>query len=94
MTLAIGTLKTNQTFVERPIGQVVKLVPTGYLGQLGFLLQVEVLVSATHVVEATSDWVQWTPIRTINPGTTGVIDVLDSNASSYPKRFYRVKSTL
>ncbi len=94
MTLAIGTLKTNQTFVERPIGQVVKLVPTGYLGQLGFLLQVEVLVSATHVVEATSDWVQWTPIRTINPGTTGVIDVLDSNASSYPRRFYRVKSTL
>jgi autotransporter-associated beta strand protein len=43
----------------------------------------------TNVVEASSDLVNWTPISTNVAGGNGLWQVIDSDATNFPSRFYR-----
>ena len=40
------------------------------------------------VIDASTNLIQWTPVFT-NPSAVGTISFTDSNAASYPRRFYR-----
>lgn len=55
---------------------------------VGFTFQLSLPVGSTYVIQATTDFQNWTPILT-NTATIGTITVTDPNASNYPARFYR-----
>jgi hypothetical protein len=42
----------------------------------------------SFVIEATSDFLHWTPVST-NASVNGTVEVTDSTAAGYPWRFYR-----
>jgi hypothetical protein len=49
-----------------------------------------VVPGSTNVVEASSDLLGWTPIST-NVASTGELTIMDSTATNFNQRFYRVK---
>jgi hypothetical protein len=60
-------------------------VVAGGAFQLGFLG----LAGNTYVLQATTNFVNWTPIAT-NPATTNAFYFSDPGATNFPLRFYRV----
>jgi len=47
----------------------------------------------THEIQATQNFTTWTVINTVTLGASGSMDVIDANAASFPRRFYRVRDT-
>ena len=62
-----------------PASQVV-LTVTGQIGH-------------TYEILATQDLKTWTVIGTVTVGAGGSLDFTDTNAASFPKRFYRTRDT-
>jgi hypothetical protein len=57
-------------------------------GATGFELRLTGSPGATYLLEASSDFQNWTPIST-NAAPTGTIEFTDSDAASFEQRFYR-----
>ena len=55
-----------------------------------FRLSFSATKGSNYVLEASTNLTTWTPLLT-NVPTTNFIDVFDTNASTYPRRFYRVR---
>ncbi|MDB6017904.1 MAG: hypothetical protein JWR19_2393 [Pedosphaera sp.] len=55
----------------------------------GFNLELSVPVGITYVVQASTNWVDWTPIAT-NTASSATIAFTDPAAANYSRRFYRV----
>jgi hypothetical protein len=53
-----------------------------------FILTVSGLTGQTYDVLATQDFTAWTIIGTVTLGTGGSLDFSDTNAASFPQRFY------
>jgi hypothetical protein len=47
----------------------------------------------TYEVQATQNFTTWAAINTVTLGASGSMDVMDANAASLPRRFYRVRDT-
>jgi hypothetical protein len=73
-----GTVPTVRVRVT-PSRQVVLTVT----GQPGHTLE----------IQATQNFTTWTVINTVTMGASGSMDVIDANAASFPRRFYRVGDT-
>lgn len=59
-----------------------------------FLLTVNGPAGHTYQILATTDLVAWTLIGTVTVGTGGSLEFTDTNAASYPVRFYRTQEVL
>jgi hypothetical protein len=55
------------------------------------VLTVKGLIGHSYDVEATDDFTVWTVIGTVTLGADGSLDFTDTNAASFPKRFYRTQ---
>jgi hypothetical protein len=55
------------------------------------MLTVTGQVGHTYQIQATPTFATWTVIGTVTLGTSGSAEFADTNAASYPKRFYRIK---
>ena len=58
-----------------------------------FILTVSGLTGQTYEVQATQDFKTWTVIGTVTLGAGGSLDFTDTNAASFPQRFYRTQET-
>lgn len=56
-----------------------------------FVLTVTGQVGRTHNIQASSDLATWTVIGTVTVRAGGSVDFTDTNAASFPKRFYRTQ---
>ena len=56
-----------------------------------FVLTVSGLIGHTYQIQATQDFKTWTTIGTVTMGAGGSLDFTDTNAASYPHRFYRTQ---
>lgn len=54
-----------------------------------FVLPVSGPAGHRYDIEATEDFTAWTVIGTVTLGASGSVDFTDTNAASFPKRFYR-----
>jgi hypothetical protein len=54
------------------------------------ILTVTGLGGSTHDIEATQDFVVWTVIGTVVLSDNGSFGFTDTNAASFPQRFYRI----
>jgi hypothetical protein len=54
-----------------------------------FQLQFSGAPGSNYVLQATTDFTTWTPVMTNMP-VTNIFLLMDTNASNYPYRFYRV----
>ena len=50
-------------------------------------------IGHTYDIQATQDFTTWTVIGTVTVGAGGSLDFTDTNAASFPKRFYRTHDT-
>ena len=73
-----GSLATVQLRVT-PDGQVILTVA----GQVGH----------TYDIQGMPDLETWTVIGTVTLGASGSVDFIDTNAASFPNRFYRTRET-
>jgi hypothetical protein len=69
--------------------QPLNFTSLGYLPGGQFQLGFAGVAGDTYVLEATTNFVDWTPILT-NLATTNVFNLLDPNATNFQNRFYRV----
>jgi hypothetical protein len=67
------------------------MIRTAPAGQ--FVLTVSGLIGQTYEVEATQDLATWSAIGTVTLGASGSSDFTDTNAASFPQRFYRTRET-
>ena len=58
-----------------------------------FVLTVSGLIGQTYDIEASQDLMNWTNIGTVTLGASGSLDFTDTNAASFPQRFYRTHET-
>jgi len=56
-----------------------------------FILTVTGLIGHTYQILATQDFTAWTVIGTVTVGASGALDFTDTNAASFPQRFYRTQ---
>ena len=49
---------------------------------------------AAYVVEASADFVEWTPVFTNTVSSTGYFDFVETQAGNFPQRFYRTVPSL
>src|ERR1017187_6013013 len=92
---------TRPTIRTAPAGQFVltastsaptrPTIRTAPAGQ--FVLTVSGLIGQTYEVEATQDLATWSAIGTVTLGASGSSDFTDTNAASFPQRFYRTRET-
>jgi mono/diheme cytochrome c family protein len=61
-----------------------------FLAGQQFQLSFSGVAGSNYVLQATTNFVNWTPIAT-NLALTNVFNLVDPNASNYPDRFYRVR---
>jgi hypothetical protein len=57
-----------------------------------FVLTVSGLIGQTYEILATQDLKTWTIIGTVTLGARGSLDFTDTNAASFPQRFYRTRA--
>ena len=57
-----------------------------------FVLTVSGVIGQTYQVEATQDFKTWATIGTVTLGASGSLDFTDTNAASFPQRFYRTQA--
>jgi hypothetical protein len=55
------------------------------------ILTVTGAIGHTYQILATQDFKTWTVIGTVTVGASGSLDFTDTNAASFPKRFYRTR---
>jgi hypothetical protein len=60
-----------------------------HLGKFGF--NVRALSGQVVVIEASTDFIQWTPIQTNLVTDSGLFAVVDPQSSLFPHRFYRAR---
>jgi hypothetical protein len=58
-----------------------------------FVLTVSGAIGQTYEIEATQDFTTWTIIGAVTLGASGSLDFTDTNAASFPQRFYRAVLT-
>ena len=58
-----------------------------------FILTVSGLIGQTYEIEATQDSKTWTVIGTVALDASSSLDFTDTNAASFPHRFYRAQET-
>jgi hypothetical protein len=51
------------------------------------------LAGHTYDIQATPNFLAWTVIGTVTLGANGSLEFTDTNAASFPKRFYRTRDT-
>ena len=56
-----------------------------------FVLTVTGPIGHTYDILATQDFKTWVVIGTVTVGASGSLDFTDTNAASFPKRFYRTR---
>jgi hypothetical protein len=71
-----------------PTRPMIRTAPAGQ-----FVLTVSGLIGQTYEVEATQDLATWSAIGTVTLGASGSSDFTDTNAASFPQRFYRTRET-
>jgi hypothetical protein len=49
------------------------------------------LPGAGYVLESSTNLVNWLPLSHLTAGSDGLFDYLDTNATNYPTRFYRLR---
>jgi len=54
------------------------------------ILTVTGSAGSTHYIQATQDFTVWTVIGTVLLGDSGSFQFADTNAASFPQRFYRI----
>jgi hypothetical protein len=54
-----------------------------------FIFSVTGPMGTTYDIEATEKFTNWIKIGTVTLGSGGSVDFIDTNAASFPKRFYR-----
>jgi hypothetical protein len=55
-----------------------------------FQMQLPALSGTNYILQATTNWIQWTPLRT-NRAVNGAVTFVETNAIRLPRRFYRVQ---
>ena len=82
---------------ESPVSNQVSFVPGVQTVRIHtasakqFVLTVSGLIGHTYQIQATQDFKTWTTIGTVTLGAGGSLDFTDTNAASYPHRFYRTQ---
>ena len=56
-----------------------------------FILSVTGQVGHTYDIQATQDFKTWTVIGTVTVGAGGSLNFTDTNAASFPRRYYRTQ---
>jgi hypothetical protein len=69
--------------------QPLYLTSMGLSPNNGFQLELLGMTGSNYVLQATTNFIDWTPIVT-NIGTTNLLNLMDIDASHYQYRFYRV----
>jgi hypothetical protein len=54
-----------------------------------FVFQLAGAAGSNYVLEATTNFTNWVPLAT-NTAVSNVFTLIDTNATSFPRRFYRV----
>jgi len=62
----------------------------GFLPDQTLQLQFSGVTGSNYVLEATTNFITWTPLAT-NLAVTNILNLVDPGASNYPFRFYRVQ---
>jgi hypothetical protein len=79
-----ATYTVPTTVTTTPAQVQIRSAPAGQ-----FILTVSGPTGQTYDVQATQDFQTWTVIGTVKVGAGGSLDFTDTNAASFPQRFYR-----
>jgi hypothetical protein len=69
--------------------QPLYLASMGFSPNNGFQLELLGMTGSNYVLQATTNFIDWTPIVT-NMGATNLLNLMDIDASNFQYRFYRV----
>ncbi len=69
--------------------QPLRLISAGFSPINGFQLQLLGMNGSNYVLQASTNFIEWTPLIT-NAGTTNLLNLMDTDASNFQYRFYRV----
>ena len=69
--------------------QPLRLISAGFSPINGFQLQLLGMNGSNYVLQASTNFIEWTPLIT-NTGTTNLLNLMDTDASNFQYRFYRV----
>ena len=72
------------------VQHIITFTSTGFLSNRWFQLGILGAPGSNYVLQATTNFVNWTPLVT-NRATTNLLEFIDSDASNFPYRFYRTK---
>lgn len=82
---------SNETSNTAPTGLPTVQLRMAANGQA--VLTVQGQIGHTYEIQASQDLKTWTAIDTATLGTSGSVDFTDTNAASFPRRFYRTRDT-
>jgi hypothetical protein len=74
--------------VVLPTPAVVQITPAP-AGQFNLTVSAP---AGSYNIQATQDFTTWTVIGTVNVGDSGSLEFTDTNAASFPQRFYRISN--
>jgi hypothetical protein len=80
----VNSVAASAFFVVQPV----QFTSEGFSNGV-FRLQFVGAPGSNYVLQASTNFVNWTPLVT-NPATTNILNFIDANAGNYPLRFYRV----
>ncbi len=81
-----NSVAANAAFLVQPL----HFTSSGFLVNGQFQLGFVGMVSSNYVLQATTNFINWTPVST-NTDVTNPLNLSDPNATNYPYRFYRVQ---
>lgn len=82
---------SNEISYTTPAGR--PIVQIGVTANRQAVLTVQGLTSHNYEIQATQDFKTWTVIGAATTGAGGWVNFTDTNAASFPQRFYRVRDT-
>lgn len=80
-----NSIAANALFTVQPL----YLTSFGFNSNSVFQLELSGIAGSNYVLQATTNFIDWTPITT-NIGTTNLLYLMDIDASTFQYRFYRV----
>jgi hypothetical protein len=88
-----GASNINEVFIVDPEVEIPLEITAIELSGSNVLLKFRTQRNHTYLVERKDDLLMqsWTPLSNRLPGTGGIVTVQDTNASTLPQRFYRVR---